>query len=67
MTDSGALVLKISIVYPIEMFRDAFNKVQETGSNRDFGTTQAAKMYFSMSNPGPNAFATGETHAPAFQ
>ena len=67
MNDSGALVLKISIVYPIEMFRDAFNKVQETGSNRDFGTTQAAKMYFSMSNPGSNAFATGETHAPAFQ
>lgn len=59
--------MKISIVYPIEMFRDTFNKVQETGSNRDFGTTQAAKMYFSMSNPGPNAFVTGETHAPAFQ
>ena len=33
----------------------------------DFGTTQAFQMYFSMSNPGPNAFATGETHAPAFQ
>ncbi len=50
-----------------QMFRDAFNKVQETGSNRDFGTTKAAKMYFSMSNPGPNAFATGEVHAPAFK
>ncbi len=50
-----------------QMFRDAFNKVQETGSNRDFGTTKAAKMYFSMSNPGPNTFATGETHAPAFK
>ncbi len=50
-----------------QMFRDAFNKVQETGSNRDFGTTKAAKMYFSLSNPGPNAFATGETHAPAFK
>ena len=50
-----------------QMFRDAFNKVQETGSNRDFGTTKAAKMYFSLSNPGPNTFATGETHAPAFQ
>ena len=49
------------------MFRDAFNKVQETGSNRDFGTTKAAKMYFSMSNPGPNTFANGETHAPRFQ
>ena len=50
-----------------QMFRDAFNKVQNTGSNRDFGTTKAAKMYFSMSDPGPNAFATGETHAPAFK
>ena len=50
-----------------QMFRDAFNKVQNTGSNRDFGTTQAAKMYFSMSDPGPNAFANGETHAPSFK
>ena len=50
-----------------QMFRDAFNKVQQTGSNRDFGTTKAAKMYFSMSDPGPNAFATGETHAPEFK
>ncbi len=50
-----------------QMFRDAFNKVQETGSNRDFGTTKAAKMYFSMSNPGPNAFATGDTNAPSFK
>ena len=29
------------------MFREAFNKVQDTGSNQDFGTTKAAKMYFS--------------------
>ncbi len=50
-----------------QMFRDAFNKVQETGSNRDFGTTKAAKMYFSLSNPGPNTFATGEAHAPSFK
>ena len=50
-----------------KMFRDAFNKVQETGSNRDFGTTKAAKMYFSLSNPGPNTFATGEAHAPSFR
>ena len=50
-----------------QMFRDAFNKVQESGSNRDFGTTQAAKMYFSLSNPGPNTFASGETHAPSFK
>ena len=49
-----------------QMFRDAFNKVQESGSNRDFGTTKAAKMYFSLSNPGPNAFAGGDTKPPSF-
>lgn len=35
------------------MFRAAFSKAQDTGSNRDFGTTKAAKMYFSMSEPSP--------------
>ncbi len=50
-----------------QMFRDAFNKVQNSGSNRDFGTTKAAKMYFSMSDPGPNVFANPDTHAPAFK
>ncbi len=50
-----------------QMSRDAFNKVQNSGSNRDFGTTKAAKMYLSMSEPGKNAFASGETHAPAFR
>ncbi len=50
-----------------QMFRDAFNKVQNSGSNRDFGTTQAAKMYFSMSDPGPNAFNSGNTVPPSFK
>ena len=29
--------------------------MQDTGSNRDFGTTKAAKMYFSMSEPSPQS------------
>ena len=45
---------------------EAFNKVQNSGSNRDFGTTKAAKMYFSMSDPGPNAFATNDTKPVSF-
>ena len=49
-----------------QMFRDAFNEVQDSGSNRDFGTTKAAKMYFSLSNPGPNTFAGNEVSAPKF-
>ena len=35
------------------MFQEAFNKIQNSGSNRDFGTTKAAKMYFSLSEPSP--------------
>ena len=50
-----------------QMFRDAFNQVQDTGSNQDFGTTKAAKMYFSLSNPGPNTFAGKEVGPPSFQ
>ena len=49
------------------MFREAFNRVQDTGSNRDFGTTKAARMYFSMSSPGKNSFAGTEVTPPAFQ
>ena len=49
-----------------QMFRDAFNKVQDSGANRDFGTTKAAKMYFSLSNPGPNAFAGKDVNPPQF-
>lgn len=49
-----------------QMFRDAFNEVQESRSNQDFGTTRAAKMYFSLSNPGPNTFAGNPVTPPKF-
>lgn len=50
------------------MFRKAFNKVQNSGSNRDFGTTQAAKMYFSMSEPSPSdSFADTKVKEVAFK
>ena len=48
------------------MFREAFNKVQNSGSNRDFGTTKAARMYFSMSEPGNNEFKDSNFTAPSF-
>lgn len=50
------------------MFREAFNKVQDTGSNRDFGTTKAAKMYFSMSEPSPadSTFPNVNVEPPSF-
>ncbi|MBP1569101.1 MAG: manganese catalase family protein, partial [Oscillospiraceae bacterium] len=51
------------------MFREAFNKVQKTGSNRDFGTTKAAKMYFSLSEPSPenSRFTNVESNPPSFR
>ncbi|MBQ4067277.1 MAG: manganese catalase family protein [Clostridia bacterium] len=52
------------------MFRDAFNKVQNTGSNQDFGTTKAAKMYFSLSEPSPDPAAATKAinfDAPSFK
>ena len=50
------------------MFREAFNKVQNTGSNRDYGTTKAARMYFSMSEPSPenNPFSNIDVKEPSF-
>ena len=49
------------------MFREAFNKVQDTGSNRDFGVTSDSKMYFDLSTPSPaGAFGNTEADRPAF-
>ena len=50
------------------LFQEAFNKVQKTGSNRDFGTTKAAKMYFDMSTPSPGEtrFPDTKTKPPSF-
>lgn len=51
------------------MFREAFNKVQNTGSDQDFGTTKAAKMYFSLSEPSPddNPFKDSNFNHPSFK
>ncbi len=36
------------------LFREAFNKVADTGSNRDFGVTKDSRLYFNLSNPSPD-------------
>ena len=49
------------------LFREAFDRVQESGSNRDFGTTEAARMYFNLSTPTPGeGFAGTKTTPPSF-
>lgn len=35
------------------LFREAFNKVQDTGSNHDFGVTKDSRIYFDLSGPSP--------------
>ena len=49
-----------------QMFRDAFNEVQDSGSNRDFGTTRAPKLYFPLTTPGPTPFAGTAVSARTF-
>lgn len=34
------------------MFRECFQKVQDTGSNRDWGVDEDARLYFNLSTPG---------------
>lgn len=38
------------------MFREAFNKIQDTGSLKDWGITKDSKLYFDLSTPGGNSF-----------
>lgn len=49
------------------MFREAFNKVQDTGSNKDFGVTKDSRIYFDLSKPSPgNAFGSTKAEPPSF-
>lgn len=50
------------------LFRDALNKVKDTGSNKDFGITEDSKLYFNLSNPGPNNHDTKiDINPPSFE
>ena len=49
-----------------QMFRDAFNEVQDSGSNRDFGTTKAAKNVFLPLQSRPQYLCGNEVSAPKF-
>lgn len=48
------------------LFRDALNKVKNTGSNKDFGITEDSKLYFDLSTPGPSHEPPNPT-APSFE
>lgn len=48
------------------MFREAFTKIQDTGSNRDWGVDKDARLYFNLSTPG-KYFDVNNPQPPAFQ
>ena len=50
------------------LFRDALNKVKNTGSNKDFGVTEDSKLYFDLSSPGPHDHDTKiDINPPSFE
>jgi len=48
------------------LFREALNRVQDTGSNRDFGVDRDARLYFDLSTPGRD-FRSPQPTPPSFQ
>ena len=48
------------------LFREALNKVQDTGSNQHFGVTPDSKLYFDLSTPG-KFFNNPEPTNPSFE
>jgi len=48
------------------MFREAFNKIQDTGSLKDWGITKDSKLYFNLSTPGGQFFNADNPQPPSF-
>ena len=38
------------------MFREAFNRIQDSGSQKSWGNTEYSRIYFDLSSPGGQAF-----------
>lgn len=50
------------------LFREAFNKVQDTGSNKDFGVTENSRIYFDLSSPSKKSnLKNTKTTKPSFK
>ncbi len=49
------------------LFRQAFQKIQDSGSNKDWGVDKDARLYFDLSSPGVNHFSVNNPQAPGFQ
>lgn len=48
------------------LFREALNKVQDEGSNKDFGVDENSRLYFNLSTPG-QFFSAPKPTPPSFE
>lgn len=48
------------------MFREAFNRIQDAGSQQDWGTTKYSRIYFDLSSPGGQSFDPAKKQPPSF-
>lgn len=48
------------------MFREAFNRIQDSGSQQDWGVTGDSRIYFDLSTPGGQSFDPAKTQPPSF-
>ena len=48
------------------MFREAFNRIQDSGSQKDWGATVDSRIYFDLSHPGGQSFDPAKSQPPSF-
>ena len=48
------------------MFREAFNRIQDSGSQQDWGVTADSRIYFDLSSPGGQSFDPAKSQPPSF-
>ncbi len=48
------------------MFREAFNRIQDSGSQQDWGITADSRVYFDLSKPGGQSFNPASKQPPSF-
>ena len=49
------------------MFREALNRIQDSGSLHDWGVTEDSRLYFDLSTPGTNSFNPAKDQPPEFR
>lgn len=48
------------------MFREAFNRIQDSGSQKEWGATENSRIYFDLSRPGGQSFDPAKKQPPSF-